>query len=75
MQSFWMKNCIIPLDMIFVDNNMKITKIHHSYMPCNSELNDNYKCPYYNGFGNYVIEVEGGTCKKLNITENDFIII
>ena len=25
---FWMKNCIIPLDIIFIDNDV-ITKIHH----------------------------------------------
>ena len=73
MQSFWMKNCIIPLDMIFIDKNMVITTIQHSCMPCNSELNDNYICPNYSGFGNFVIEVEGGTCKRLNIMENQEI--
>ena len=73
MQSFWMKNCIIPLDMIFVDKNMKITTIQHSCMPCNNQLNDYYVCPSYNGFGNFVIEVEGGTCKRLNIMENQEI--
>ena len=26
---FWMKNCIIPLDIIFIDNDV-ITKIHHN---------------------------------------------
>ena len=73
MQSFWMKNCIIPLDMIFVDKSMKITTIQHSCMPCNNQLNDNYVCPSYNGFGNFAIEVEGGTCKRLNIVENQDI--
>jgi uncharacterized membrane protein (UPF0127 family) len=93
MQNFWMKNCIIPLDMIFIDNNMKITTIQHSCMPCNNQLNEslaqapdsarnhaqapdfgcNYICPSYSGFGNFVIEVEGGTCKKLNILKNQEI--
>lgn len=60
---FWMKNCIIPLDMIFVKNN-KITKIHHSCEPCNSN-----NCKNYCGNGTMVLEVKGGTCKKLNIVE------
>ena len=75
MQSFWMKNCIIPLDMIFIDNNMKITKIHHSCMPCNYDDNNEYKCDHYKGFGNFVIEIEGGTCNRLNISQNQTIEI
>ena len=31
--SFWMKNCIVPLDVIFIENG-KITKIHHNCPPC-----------------------------------------
>ena len=35
-QCFWMKNCIIPLDIIMIYNN-KITKIHHDCPPCVGE--------------------------------------
>jgi uncharacterized membrane protein (UPF0127 family) len=69
-QSFWMKNCIIYLDIIYIKNN-KITKIHHNCPPCNSTI---IKCQSYAGEGDYVIEMEGGTCQKLNIKENDQII-
>ena len=58
--------------MIFIDKNMVITTIQHSCMPCNSEWREQ-NCPNYSGFGNFVIEVEGGTCKRLNIMENQEI--
>ena len=32
-QSFWMKNCIIPLDIIIIKNNV-IVNIHHDCPPC-----------------------------------------
>jgi uncharacterized membrane protein (UPF0127 family) len=65
--SFWMKDCIIPLDIIFIDNN-EITNIYSDCQPC---FTDN--CKSYTGFGNLVLEVEGGTCDMLEISEGDFI--
>ena len=62
-----MKNCIIPLDIIFISDD-KITKIHHNCKPPKSEDYKNY-C----GYGNYIFEVEGGTCKNLGIIEGDKI--
>ena len=32
-QSFWMKNCIINLDIIIIRNNV-IVNIHHDCPPC-----------------------------------------
>ena len=45
-QCFWMKNCIIDLDIIIIHNNL-ITKIHHNCPPCDEE-----PCPSYCGDGN-----------------------
>jgi uncharacterized membrane protein (UPF0127 family) len=67
--AFWMKNCIIPLDIIFIQNNI-ITKIHNSCPPCNQTKD---KCKEYKGKGNLVIEMPGGTCKQLNIKKGDII--
>jgi uncharacterized membrane protein (UPF0127 family) len=66
-QCFWMKNCIIDLDIIIIKNNT-ITKIHHSCPPCESE-----DCPSYCGHGNIVLEIPGGTCEELNIEEGNFV--
>jgi uncharacterized membrane protein (UPF0127 family) len=65
---FWMKNCIIPLDIIMIDNNV-ITKIHHNCPPCTTE-----RCKTYCGNGNMVLEVMGGFCDKANIKEGDLLI-
>ncbi len=62
---FWMKNCIIPLDIIFIKSD-KISKIHHNCKPCMDS-----ECENYCGNGDLVLELEGGTCKDLGIKEGD----
>jgi uncharacterized membrane protein (UPF0127 family) len=66
-QCFWMKNCIIPLDIIIIKNNV-IVNIHHNCEPC---LGD--ECPSYCGNGNIVLEIEGGSCDILNIQPGDSV--
>lgn len=66
-QCFWMKNCIIPLDIIIIKNNV-IVNIHHNCPPC-----DDIDCPSYCGNGNIVFEVEGGTCEELGIETGDTV--
>lgn len=66
-QSFWMKNCIIPLDIIIIKNNV-IINIHHNCPPCRDT-----NCPSYGGNGNIVLELYGGTCEKLGIESGDII--
>lgn len=61
---FWMKNCIIPLDIIFIKNK-KISKIFHNCKPCPSQ-----NCEKFCHTGDMVLEVLGGTCEKLGIKEN-----
>ena len=65
--SFWMKNCIIPLDIIFIKAN-SIIKIHHNCKPCITD-----ECDHYKGSGDMILEVLGGTCKKYDIVEGDRI--
>lgn len=62
---FWMKNCIIPLDIIFIEKN-KIVKIFHNCKPCT-----NTKCQQYCSNGDTVLEVAGGFCVKNEIKEGD----
>jgi len=64
---FWMKDCIIPLDIIFISNNV-ITKICHKCPPCNTN-----ECKSYIGEGDTILEVQGNTCKKLGIKIGDKI--
>lgn len=67
--SFWMKDCIIPLDIIFI-NGDEITEIHHDCEPCRK--ND---CENFTGYGDLVLELPGGTCKKYQIKVGDNIFI
>jgi uncharacterized protein len=66
-RTFWMKNTLIPLDMIFIAENKTIVKIHHA-IPCESE-----KCPMY-GSGlpaKYVLEVNANFTLAYGIKEGD----
>lgn len=67
--SFWMKNCIIPLDVVFIQDG-KVTKMYHNCPPC---LKSENKCKSYPGVGNLVLELEGGTCKQLKLKRGDKI--
>ena len=54
--SFWMKDCIIPLDIVFVLNN-RINRIHPNCEPASGRISP----PRYTGIGDHVIEFPAGT--------------
>lgn len=65
--SFWMKNCVVHLDIIYIDDN-QIVKIHHNCKPCFTD-----ECESYSGEGDMILELPGGYCKKYNLKEGDKI--
>lgn len=67
-QSFWMFDCIIPLDIIFIDKD-QITEIHENCPPCDDEL----ECKSYKGFGDKVLELPSGKSKELGIKKGDTV--
>lgn len=66
-QSFWMKNTIIPLDIIFVNSNKQIVKIHKNTTPFSERSMLSEKPAIY------VVEVIAGYTDKFNIREGDRI--
>ena len=62
-QTFWMKNTLIPLDMIFIDKEMKIVNIK-SAVPCQED-----PCVLYKSSkpAKYVLEVNGNFTIRNNI--------
>ena len=54
---FWMKNTLIPLDMIFMDGDYRVLNIAKNVQPC--KVKD---CPLYysSGKAQYVLEVNAG---------------
>ena len=59
--SFWMKNTLIPLDIIWINENLEIVWIAKNVSPC---LED--PCPSYKPQekAKYVLEINGGLSKK-----------
>ncbi len=69
-RSFWMKNTLIPLDMIFVADDLKIVHIAKMATPCKID-----PCPRYNsGYpAKYVVEINGGLSGKMGLAAGDLI--
>ena len=66
--SFWMKNTLIPLDMLFFDNTNTLIHIEHEATP--GDLNprgpDEVGCS--------VLEINGGLAKKMGIETGSKLI-
>lgn len=68
-RTFWMKNMLIPLDIIFLNKDKKIIDIKENFNPCESE-----PCPsYISKPAMYAIEINAGLSEKLNLTLGDEI--
>ncbi len=60
---FWMKNTLIPLDMIFLDETGTVKKVHHEAQPLD-------ETPIMGGSGILaVLEINGGLSRKIGISE------
>lgn len=59
--SFWMKDCLIPLDIVFVLNN-RISKIHRNCQPCTDQCNERFT-----GIGDHVIEFPSNSTNEFKI--------
>ena len=66
-RSFWMKDCVIPLDIIFIVNN-KINDISKNCQPC--ETNE---CEHYGGVADSVLELPAGYCDNNSVGVGDEI--
>ncbi len=60
--SFWMENTLIPLDMVFVDETGRVTRVHQEAIP-----GDRTQIPS-GGPVRYVLEINGGLAAALGIT-------
>jgi len=62
--SFWMKDTLIPLDIIWIDDNQEVVHIQHSAVPCKED-----PCSVYipGKKALYVLEVNEGGARKYGI--------
>jgi uncharacterized membrane protein (UPF0127 family) len=65
---FWMKNTLIPLDMIWVTSDQRIAAISHDVPPCRAD-----PCPSYppHAISRYVLEVAGGVARTHGLKAGD----
>jgi uncharacterized membrane protein (UPF0127 family) len=61
--SFWMKKCLINLDIVFVLNN-RINRIHSN---CEAPDSHIMNPPKYTGIGDHVIEFPAGTANDWKV--------
>jgi uncharacterized protein len=67
--SMWMKNTLIPLDMLFFDTSLRIQHIHQNGIPLSEAIISS------NGPVIGVIELNGGTAELFGILPGDRIIL
>ncbi len=67
---FWMKNTLIPLDMLWLDAGGRIVSIAASVPPCKED-----PCPSYSPSGNasYVVEVVSGFARQHGLKAGDVV--
>ncbi len=72
--SFWMKEMLFPIDIIWINNN-EIIGIEHNIPPPDDPYDSSL--PTYSPLQpiDAVLELPAGTAKKLNISINDKIIL
>jgi uncharacterized membrane protein (UPF0127 family) len=67
-QSFWMKDTLIPLDMLFFKKDRKLVSVQLDVPPCKAD-----PCPTYPSSKpvTYVLELAAGTVARLGIVQGD----
>ena len=68
--SFWMKNTLIPLDIIWLNENKEVVFIKNNAQPCQNE------CPAIkpDAEAKYVLEINSGLANKINLNLGDKLI-
>jgi len=71
-QTFWMKNTRIPLDILYFDSNYKLVSVQERVPPCRSD-----PCAQYPSTGpaQYVLELNSGMAEKLGAKPGDVLTV
>lgn len=66
--AFWMKNTLIPLDMVFMDKDFKVVDYFVNVPPCEED-----PCPHYIPSNNaqYIVELNAGEVGKMGLQRGD----
>ena len=66
-QSFWMKNCKMSLDIIYVNSDLEIVTIYKHTQPFSESPIPSFKP------AQFVVETTAGFCDKMGVSEGDQI--
>ncbi|WP_199101014.1 DUF192 domain-containing protein [Dyella sp. ASV21] len=69
---FWMKNTLIPLDILYFDSGRKLVSVQASVPPCKAD-----PCPSYPSDlpARYVLELPAGTAARIGAMVGDELTI
>ena len=72
-QSFWMMNTRIPLDILYFDEQRRLVSVAERVPPCRSTT----RCPSYpsSGPARYVLELNAGLAAELGVRPGDALTI
>ena len=71
-QAFWMKNTLIPLDILYFDTDRRLVSMQLNVPPCRAD-----PCPIYpsSAPARYVLELAAGTAHRLGAQVGDALKI
>jgi uncharacterized protein len=63
---FWMKNTLIPLDMVWIDDKQRVVHVKENVPPCKAD-----PCPTYSPGVNaqFVLELAGGVARQHRVEQ------
>ncbi len=69
---FWMKNTLIPLDIIWINQNQEVVAIKENAEPCQRE-----ECPIIDpsAYAKYVLEINGGLAEEIGLEVGDKVTL
>jgi len=67
-RGFWMRNCLIPLDILYFDAERRLLRAYHSLPPCEALPCETYPS---GGRAQYVLELNAGVAKRLGVEPGD----
>jgi len=71
--SFWMKNCLVPIDLLFLDPDGRVVALHEMEPPLPGTA-DHELLAYRSGApAQFAIELKGGRAAELGVTIGDVI--
>jgi uncharacterized membrane protein (UPF0127 family) len=69
---FWMKNTLIPLDMVWIDDSGTVVYVSSNTPPCKAD-----PCPSYGPSVNarYVLEINAGLASEISLSQGSIVDI